>query len=246
MAKQKGTIEEVTISSITLGTTFNLLVYLPYNYSPLYTYPLLLVQDGKDYFQLGRLPKVADKLIEENAIHDMIIVGIPYETPKTRWEMYHPQGKHHEAYTKFLVHELLPFLTKRYAIDDLAGNRTLMGESLGGTVSLLTAIQYPHTFSNVVMHSPFAGDSVLDEVKVSNDFAPFHVYHVIGKKETDVQTTHGEVEDFLTPNQELNDILANKQMSYYFYDELPGNHTWKTWQPDIERTLLEMYKKRDY
>lgn len=246
MVKQKGTIEEVTFTSTVLDTSFNLLVYLPFNYSPLYTYPLLLVQDGKDYFQLGRLPKVADTLIEKDAIHDMIIVGIPYETPKTRWEMYHPEGSQHEAYIKFLIHELLPFLKEKYAIDDLAGNRTLMGESLGGTISLLTALKYPHTFSNVVMHSPLASQVVRDAVKNADSLAPFHIYHVIGKEETEVKTTHGETENFLAPNQQLNDVFSSKQMSYYFYDELPGNHTWKTWQPDIERTLLEMYKKRDY
>ncbi len=246
MAKNKGTIEEISITSQELERTFSLLVYLPYNYSPLYTYPLLLVQDGKDYFQLGRLPKVADQLIEDDKIEDVVMVGIPYENPKTRWQMYHPDGKWHEAYINFLVRELMPVLKERYAIDDLAGNRTLMGESLGGTISLITALRYPNSFSNVVMHSPLANAAVLSDVEKSGDLAPFHIYHVIGKKETEVETTHGETENFLEPNRVLNQHFINKEMSYYFYDELDGNHTWKTWQPDIERTMLEMFKKSDY
>ena len=42
--------------------------------------------------------------------------------------------------------------------------RALIGDSLGGTVSLLTALQYPHTFGKVIMQSPLVNETVLRAV----------------------------------------------------------------------------------
>ncbi|TCP19506.1 enterochelin esterase-like enzyme [Scopulibacillus darangshiensis] len=246
MPKLKGKIEELTITSKALEREMPLLIYLPPNYSDLYTYPLAIVQDGRDYFQLGRLPKVADQLIEAGDIEDLIMVGIPYENPEVRWEMYHPDGKWHQEYVTFLVYELLPFIKEHYAVCDLAGNRTLIGDSLGGTVSLLTAIHYPNTFSNVIMQSPYVDERIVKTAEVSANLSAFSIYHVIGKKETEVKTTHGKIQNFLEPNRELKDILSSKTMADYFYHELEGDHTWKSWQPDVFRSLQEMFKKSNY
>ena len=67
-----------------LGESLNILVYLPANFSPLYKYNLLIAQDGKDYFQLGRIARVADELLENGEIENVIIVGIPYRNVQDR------------------------------------------------------------------------------------------------------------------------------------------------------------------
>lgn len=246
MAKLKGIIQEQHINSDALDRSMPLMIYLPPNYSDLYTYPLVIVQDGRDYFQLGRLPKVADQLIENGDIHDIIIVGIPYENPKMRWEMYHPDGELNQDYVKFLVCELLPFMKSQYAVDDLAASRTLVGDSLGGTVSFLTALQYPNTFSNVIMQSPYIDSNIIQQAKTSYNLSTFSIYHVIGRQETEVKTTNGSTQNFLEPNRQLNQTLESKKIAHYSYYELEGNHTWKSWQPDVVRALKEMFKKDDY
>ncbi|MFC7394098.1 alpha/beta hydrolase [Scopulibacillus cellulosilyticus] len=244
MAQQRGTIEEYTIQSNYLNQSITFMVYLPYNYSDLYTYPLVIAQDGRDYFQLGRINKVADKLISERDIEDVIIAGIPYENPQVRWEKYHPDGSLHNAYIHFLVYEFLPYMKNRFSIDDLAGSRTLIGDSLGGTVSLLTALKYPHTFSNVIMHSPYVDERIIQHVQEA-DMTSFSIYHVIGKQETAVKTTKGEIKDFLEPNRKLNEIFEAKPLAYYYYHELEGSHTWKSWQPDVVTAMKKMFKKAD-
>ncbi|MBM7644058.1 enterochelin esterase-like enzyme [Scopulibacillus daqui] len=242
MTQQRGTINEHTIQSEYLNQSITFMVYLPYNYSDLYTYPLVIAQDGRDYFQLGRINKVADKLISENEIEDVIIAGIPYENPQVRWGKYHPDGSLHNAYIHFLVYEFLPYMKKHFAIDDLAGSRTLIGDSLGGTISLLTALKYPHTFSNVIMQSPYVDDRIIRNVQEAN-MAGFSIYHVIGKQETAVKTTKGEIRDFLEPNRKLHEVLQTKPLAYYSYHELEGNHTWKTWQPDVVTAVRKLFKK---
>ena len=59
MSISQGTIKDVEFQSNELDETLNLLIYLPASFSPLYKYSLLIVQDGRDYFQMGRLTRFA-------------------------------------------------------------------------------------------------------------------------------------------------------------------------------------------
>jgi enterochelin esterase-like enzyme len=55
-----------------------------------------------------------------------------------------------------------------------------------------------------------------------------------------VKLTSGGTADFLEPNRELNNLLKNKGFSI-FYEEFDGDHTWKHWQPDLKRALLQNF-----
>lgn len=235
----KGTITDFTFSSKVLGEDLDILVYLPGNYSPLYKYNLLIAQDGKDYFQLGRIGRTADDLLQDKEIENTIIIGIPYKSVEDRRKKYHPEGEQHEAYVRFLAHELVPYLDEKYPTYQMGMGRALIGDSLGATVSLLTALQYPHTFGTVILQSPLVNEKVMAEVE---NFKPSHllnIYHVIGKGETVVKTTDGSEKDFLTPNRKLSDLMKSKGFPY-FYDEFDGDHTWTHWQPDLKRALKQM------
>lgn len=243
MNRQPSQIVEHHITSNSLNDTITIMVYLPSNYSPLYTYPVLIAQDGQDYFKLGRLASLTDQLIDEAVIDDVIIVGIPYKTVRNRWEWYHPEGSQHNAYQRFLIYELIPFITDHYSIHPLASARILMGESLGGTISLLTALSYPYSVNQVIMQSPFINHAIVEKITQANHLAMLSVYHVIGTEETAVQTTKGSIEDFYKANQSLHKVLNNKVLSHYVYHELNGDHTWKTWQPNVEDALKTMLKR---
>ncbi|MCM3178563.1 alpha/beta hydrolase [Cytobacillus horneckiae] len=235
----KGTITDFTFSSKVLGEDLDILVYLPGNYSPLYKYNLLIAQDGKDYFQLGRIGRTADDLLQDKEIENTIIIGIPYKSVEDRRKKYHPEGEQHEAYVRFLAHELVPYLDEKYPTYQMGMGRALIGDSLGATVSLLTALQYPHTFGTVILQSPLVNEKVIAEVE---NFKPSHllnIYHVIGKGETVVKTTDGSEKDFLTPNRKLSELMKSKGFPY-FYDEFDGDHTWTHWQPDLKRALKQM------
>ena len=60
---QKARLKNYTLQSLELGEEMQLLVYLPANFSPLYKYSLLIAQDGRDYFQLGRIGRLADEFL---------------------------------------------------------------------------------------------------------------------------------------------------------------------------------------
>ncbi|WP_438646618.1 alpha/beta hydrolase [Robertmurraya kyonggiensis] len=236
----KGKITEHFFESKELKETIQLLIYLPESFSPLYKYSLLIAQDGRDYFQLGRIGRVADELMKDGEIENLIIIGIPYKDVQDRRKKYHPDGEQNAAYIRFLAKELVPFLDEQFPSYQMGMGRALIGDSLGATVSLMAALQFPHTFGKVILQSPYVNDEIIEAVV---DFTQPHLlslYHIIGKEETEVKTTSNIMEDFLTPNRELNIVIESKAFPY-FYDEFEGNHTWTYWQPDIKRALRRMF-----
>ncbi|GGC74970.1 hypothetical protein GCM10007216_01970 [Thalassobacillus devorans] len=236
-----GTFKDFEINSSYLDETLTLKVYLPENYSPLYKYHIAIMQDGDDYYQMGRVATLSDKLHEKKRIADTIFVGIHYKDKYDRQDKYHPNGEKQDAYIKFLVNEVAPLLDEELPGYHMGSGRTLMGDSLGGTVSLMTALKYPSTFGNVIMQSPFVNRGVMEKVQNSKDLSSLAIYHTIGNEETDVPTTDGDRKDFVSPNHELRDVLNRKPLTYFFH-ELDGKHTWKYWQQDMERALMTMFR----
>ncbi|WP_160720785.1 alpha/beta hydrolase [Bacillus sp. USDA818B3_A] len=236
MKYPRGTIKEYTLQSTELQESMELLIYLPANFSPLYKYSLLIAQDGKDYFQLGRIGRLADELLFQKEIGNLIIVGVPYKDVRDRRRKYHPEGDQNQQYIRFLAHELVPFIEQAFPTYQMGSTRGLIGDSLGAAVSLMTAIKYPHTFGKVLLQSPYVDEHILNLVKNFNDGQLLEIYHVIGTQETAVPTTDGKIKDFISPNRLLSSEIKLKPITY-FYEEYNGNHTWTYWQPDLERAL---------
>ena len=124
---------------------------------------------------------------------------------------------------------MLPFLEQHFPVAKTAENRALAGDSLAATVSLYTAIQYPEIFGKVMLHSPYVDQDVFQMIENYTKWERLTIYHVIGRKETAVKMTDGEVADFLSMNRKLSQVLQQKKLSY-FYNEFDGDHTWKYWQ----------------
>lgn len=240
MEYPRGTVQEVHFESVALGETVELLVHLPATFSPLYKYSLLIAQDGQDYFRLGRIGTLADELLAKKEIENLIIVGIPYKDTDDRRSKYHPDGEKHDAYLRFLAHELVPWLDREYPTYQMGSTRALAGDSLAATVSLHAVLTYPHTFGKVLAQSPFVNDAILDAVKTYSGNPPLHVYHSVGDKEDAAELVNGKIADFLSPNRELNALLAKKPISY-LYGEFEGGHAWTHWQPELRTALKALF-----
>jgi len=237
----KGRIFDSKIDSKHLCETINFIVYVPANFSPLYTYMTLIALDGNDYFQFGKLPKILDELLFKQVIPNTIVIGIPYNEMKERFVRYHPSGFKHNAFIRFLGEELVPYIDNKFPTFQIGLSRVLIGESLAGTASLLTALTYPHTFGRVIMQSPFVNTTILKKIQLSPSLQLPEIYHVIGNNETQVRTTDGTICNFLLKNRLLKSILQQKEI-YYYYDEFYGDHSWIYWQADLKRALRSMLR----
>lgn len=237
---EKGTVKDITFYSHSLNEELNLLIYIPANYSPLYEYNILIASDGRDYFQLGGISRLADELIDDYIIENVIIVGVPYIDAADRRRKYIPTGDQFEAYMRFLAHELVPYLDEEFTTHQIGSGRTLMGDSMAATISLLTALHYPNIFGKAILQSPYVDEHVLQTVRDAKSPDLLATYHTIGLRENEVRFPNNPIaKDFLTPNRAMHELFVERGIET-FYEELDGDHTWKTWKPDLKRGLTKI------
>ncbi|MGM8364364.1 alpha/beta hydrolase [Virgibacillus sp. W0181] len=236
----KGKMIEKNITSSYLNETISLKIYQPESIDPLYQHTVCIMQDGDDYFQIGRISTLSDKLHTNEDISNTTFVGIHYIDRYDRVKKYHPKGEQYESYLRFLTHEVLPLLEESLPLNPLGIRWALMGDSLAATIALLTAIKYPNLFEIIILQSPLVDNPVKNEVRKAENISGLHIYHTIGQSETSVPTSvFGEI-DFLTPNRELHDLLKEQNNNYTYQEFEHANHTWKHWQKDLPHALKEM------
>lgn len=238
---RKGKMYDQEIDSKFLQEKKVIKIYEPEQFDSLYENKVCIMQDGDDYFHLGRIATLSDKLHDEGDIVNTIFVGIHYIDRFDRLKKYHPNGEQFEAYTNFLTKEVIPLLDEILPINPLGTVRTLMGDSLAGTIALTTALKYPDLFQQVVMQSPLVDETVLEIVKQARNVDSLDVYHSIGLRETEVPTTAGERVNFVNPNEQLAEILKEKLIDYEYVKIEDGNHTWKYWQKELPSILEKMF-----
>ncbi|UOQ46954.1 alpha/beta hydrolase-fold protein [Gracilibacillus caseinilyticus] len=234
---RKGSMDSANIESTYLNEEIEVKWYLPEGFTPFQDYQLCVMQDGEDYFRIGRVATLSDLLHEEMEIEPTIFVGIHYHDKYDRKEKYHPDGKQQHDYIAFLVKEAIPYVEETLHITP--AKRILMGDSLAGTLAFMVASQFPSTFHAAIMQSPYMNERVLQQADKVPAGSQLELYQSIGLDETEVDTTTGEISDFLAPNRSFHNALKNK-LSVYHYEEFNGNHTWTYWQKDLKKILITM------
>ncbi|MBI1808580.1 MAG: cyclomaltodextrinase N-terminal domain-containing protein [Gemmatimonadetes bacterium] len=171
----------------------NVDVWLPpgYDKNSAARYPVLYMMDGQNVFDpslsFGGVDWAADEwmttLIAQNKVRPAIVVGV-WNTAK-RFEEYMPQkpvandtlistgiggapiaGRAiSDAYLKFMVTELKPFIDKTYRTKAGRADTFIMGSSMGGLIAAYAITEYPDVFGGaacVSTHWPI-GDGVMVE-----------------------------------------------------------------------------------
>lgn len=234
----KRTIVKKEIQSSYLEEVKEIQVYLPPHYDETVTYPVLYLQDGDDYFNLGRIATQANQLIAEGDIRPVIMVAIPVDKSKRTAE-YSPVGERNRLYLQFFTEELLPLIENEFPVDRTTGGRVVGGSSLGGTVSLHLALEYPEDFRKVLSQSGAFLEATIDRIRQTASLDDLVVYQSIGKAETAVPTHMGKL-DLLARNREVYRHLQDKHAKVH-YAEKEGDHTWGLWQKDIPDALKTFF-----
>ena len=165
----------------------NITIWLPENYQAdrEQRYPVIYAHDGQNLFEPGYsyggvewgLDETATRLMRDGDVRPAIIVGI-WNTDH-RWQEYAPQKVIErltgdmssewlgetppelkgDAYLRFIIEELKPFIDRTYTTLPDRENTLIMGSSMGGLISLYAMAEYPDTFSKaaaVSIHWPLA------------------------------------------------------------------------------------------
>ncbi|MFC7293028.1 alpha/beta hydrolase [Hirschia litorea] len=166
-----------------------LTIWLPPGYdADAGNYPVIYAHDGQNLMQVEgsyrgvewNLDEAASKLIKEENMRPAIIVGM-WNTEKRWWEYApekvidnlpdsafipsegNPEGGRPElysdAYLKFIVEELKPYIDTNFATAPQRETTYIMGSSMGGLMSLYALAEYPEVFSKAAClstHWPLA------------------------------------------------------------------------------------------
>ncbi|MHA7900139.1 MAG: alpha/beta hydrolase [Henriciella sp.] len=163
----------------------NISIWLPEGYLPSggEDYPVIYAHDGQNMFHAGHAyggvewgaDETAQRMMAEGLVRPAIIVGI-WNT-SDRWQEYAPQKALQlipqdtpsdwlgpvipelkaDAYLRFIVDELKPFIDATYQTRTGPQDTFIMGSSMGGLISLYAMAEYPDTFSRaaaVSIHWP--------------------------------------------------------------------------------------------
>ncbi|HLR54222.1 MAG TPA: alpha/beta hydrolase-fold protein [Pseudogracilibacillus sp.] len=237
-----GTMTTKTIKSNYVQEELQIKVFSPKHFNSLYPNQVCYMQDGNDYFQMGRIATLSDQLHKEEVLVNTTFVGIHYRDRPDRLKKYHPHGDQFEAYQNFLLQEVVPAVEEMVPLNPLGTFNSLMGDSLAGTFAFVTALKYPKTFGKVVMQSPLVDESVFDMVKqYTRNLTLLEMYHSIGGQETAVRTSLGEELDFVKPNKQLAEMIQKETTNYIYHIINEGNHTWKHWQKEMPDVLENMF-----
>ncbi|TVY11975.1 alpha/beta hydrolase [Paenibacillus cremeus] len=226
----KRTIIKETVPSASLGLDRAVKVYLPPGYNELLSYPVVYCQDGDDFFNFGRIATTMNRLIFDEGVEPVLIVGVDVDK-RVRTSEYAPEGDRNAAYCRFFAEELVPFIEQKYPVRATADERVLAGDSLGGTVSLHLALAYPSLFSKVLSLSGAFLHTTRERLAEEADLSWMELLMVIGTDETEVKTERG-VFNFLEENRTTKKLLEERSCRLQ-YVEKPGKHLWGFWQNEL-------------
>ena len=150
-------------SRVIRGTVRQYWIFVPAQYSASRPANVLVFQDGQRAINpqgLLRVPQVLENLIHKKDIP--VTIGI-FITPGQRGDEYpaalgtsNPNNRAAEydslsdAYTRFIVDEMLPEVARSYTLTTSAAGRAIGGASSGAICAFTVAWQRPDVFRNVI------------------------------------------------------------------------------------------------
>ncbi len=232
----RGAVEAIRVESRTFGVARSEKVYLPAGYDAGTPLPLIVIHDGGDYENYADLRISLDNLIAAGDVPPLIAVLIQAGDRM----MEYPRSRRHARY---VVRELLPALSARYAVSAAPEDRVLLGASLGAVASLATAFRFPGVFGGLILKS---GSFILDDAKLEQRSHPVfrRVARVVEaiRRAPDLPATTafvstGELEGLADENRALAGFLRERGVDVLFRSSWDGHH-WHNWRDQLREALI--------
>jgi enterochelin esterase-like enzyme len=215
----RGTLQkDILLNSKILGYQTTYSIYIPVGYKSSNSYPVIYVTDGYEYMheRLGNMVTVLDNLIHLGKMKAVIAVFIDHREPVNRSNNRRMQElAMSEKYLQFVTEELIPIVEKNYSISKNAGDRAILGDSMGGLTAAYFAFSKPEVFGLAGIQSP------------SFWFKP-EIYRICDNPENPpvkMFMTTGVVYDAEEGTRKMKAIL-DKNTCNYQYKEVNQGHSW--------------------
>ncbi|WP_298541570.1 alpha/beta hydrolase-fold protein [uncultured Aquimarina sp.] len=179
-------------------------IYVPPNYNTSdKKYPVLYMHDAQNLFDKftsysgeWEVDESLNELAETSGL-ELIVVGIDNGAEKrmnelSPWKNSEFGEAEGEAYMKFIVNQIKPYIDNNYRTLADKSNTAIMGSSMGGLISHYAIYQYPEIFSKTGIFSPsyWYSEEVFTFTRNHQISKETKIFLLIGKKEG-----HGMVEN---------------------------------------------------
>jgi enterochelin esterase family protein len=196
--------------------------------------PLLVILDGNDYLDRGKLTQIVDNLITQKRIQPLALALIAHGGQARALEYLCS-----EATIGFIVERVLPLTKKKLNLVDPEvepGAYGIMGASLGGLMALYTGLRIPRIFGRVLSQ---AGGFGFED----HDFVVRDLVNHLPAQPLKVWMDVGIFDSFLSVNRSMHDRLAARGYQVQ-YREFAGGHNYTSWRNDIWRGLEWLFPAR--
>ncbi|HEU0294164.1 MAG TPA: alpha/beta hydrolase-fold protein [Anaerolineales bacterium] len=196
--------------------------------------PLVVVYDGQDYLQRGKLASMVDNLMADGRIQPIAMAFLPNAG---RWRSVEYACS--DATLLWLDQVVLPLAKEKLNLVDVdaqPGAFGVLGASLGGTMSLYTGLRMPDVFGRVLTQS---GAFMIE----GRDFAVVDLVRHGQAQNINIWMDVGQLDVLLADNQKMHSLLQEKNY-LVTYREFSGGHNYTAWRDDLWRGLEAMFPGR--
>ncbi|MDA2937055.1 PQQ-binding-like beta-propeller repeat protein [Acidobacteria bacterium AH-259-A15] len=240
---KRGRVESFNFKSEIRGNERVIKVYLPPGYDEgEERYPLLIVNNDFQALKSGKMDHSLDNLIGKSVAPVIVAFVAAFSWTDTTWQEYEYGGPATEKYAQMLAEELVPHLDEKYRTIAGAHARAIMGNWLGGLVSLYAALHHPQVFGKVAVQSlqllrP-VGDEVLSLVRGQEKQA---VQFYVDWDRYDFRSTEFETFDLREDSRKFADLLKEKGYSFAG-GEFAGGPGWGSWRVRTDKILEAFFR----
>jgi enterochelin esterase-like enzyme len=214
-----GTVSQQIFKSMRLaGGRRTARLYRPAHDGP---YTLLLVLDGKDYFQRARVTTLVDNLIHQGTIPPLAIVFLD-NARESRFAEYGCS----EALVGFVAQELVPWVASQVSLVPQMGSHCVLGSSLGGLAALWLGVRLPEIFGRVFSQAGgfalgFTKELGLTTILRLSERLPLRIYLDCGR-----------FDPLLETNRMMKGLLEARGYDLH-YREFNAGHNYPAWREDL-------------
>ncbi|MCP2323588.1 enterochelin esterase family protein [Hamadaea flava] len=228
-----GALVSGDIDSDVLANTRRVWTYLPpggvHADSPA---DVVVLLDGGDWMRID-VTTTLDNLIADQAIGPTVVVMV--DTEHTRWQ----ELPDHPRFLRFLVEELMPWITSQWPVTADPTRTVIAGQSLGGLMPAYTGLHASHRFGLVLTQSgsfqwPKGSEFDTAAGAVIRQYAaaprvPIRIFQEAGLVEVLL----------LDKNRHMRDVLTAKGYPLT-YREYYGGHDYASWRGGLADGLAAL------
>ena len=193
--------------------------------------PLLVVYDGNDYLQRGKVATIVDNLIADRRIRPIAMAFLQHGKSRRNVEYMCS-----DATLMWLAHEILPLARKHLRLLNLEqhpGAYGILGASASGLMSMYTGLRMPEIFGNVLCQAGVYSWG-------GRDFAVMDLVRHSQSRSIKIWMDVGTLDELLEDNRRMVALLDKRQYNVS-YHEFSAGHNYTAWRDDVWRGLEEMF-----